>query len=55
MMLRLMTATKAESFAGRIPSGIALKALVELGWVLELQGKPIKYRLNANNAIMAFD
>jgi hypothetical protein len=30
----------------------ALKTLVELGWVLELQGKPIKYRLNRDNAIV---
>jgi DNA-binding transcriptional ArsR family regulator len=30
----------------------ALKTLVELGWVLELQGKLVKYRLNAENEIV---
>jgi hypothetical protein len=30
----------------------ALRALVELGWVLELQGMPVKYRLNQDNAIV---
>jgi DNA-binding transcriptional ArsR family regulator len=30
----------------------ALKVLVELGWVLKLQGKPVKYRLNRDNAIV---
>lgn len=30
----------------------ALRALVELGWVLELQVKPVKYRLNAENEIV---
>ena len=30
----------------------ALKMLVELGWVLKLQGKPVKYRLNRDNAIV---
>jgi hypothetical protein len=30
----------------------ALRALVELGWVLELKVKPVKYRLNAENEIV---
>jgi DNA-binding transcriptional ArsR family regulator len=29
-----------------------LRALVELGWILEVQGKPVKYRLNRDNAIV---
>jgi DNA-binding transcriptional ArsR family regulator len=30
----------------------ALRTLMELGWVLELQVKPVKYRLNRDNAIV---
>jgi DNA-binding transcriptional ArsR family regulator len=30
----------------------ALKTLVELGWVLELPVKPVKYQLNRDNAIV---
>jgi hypothetical protein len=30
----------------------ALRTLVKLGWILELQGKPVKYRLNRDNAIV---
>jgi hypothetical protein len=32
----------------------ALRALVELGWVLEIPVKPVKYRLNAENEIVKY-